>query len=93
MLRVRPLSDEEGQALSRLVKRSHDATVAQRAMVVLHSYQGFSPPKIASMIFWSEAWVHRVITEYNRIGRDALYPKKNPGPEPKFTPALRRVLV
>ncbi len=93
MLRVRPLSDEEGQALSRLVKRSNDATVAKRAMVVLHSYQGFSPPKIASMIFWSEAWVRRVITEYNRIGRDALYPKKSPGPEPKFTPALRRVIV
>jgi transposase len=93
MLRVRPLSDEEGQALSRLVKRSDDATVAKRAMVVLHSYQGFSPPKIASMIFWSEAWVRRVIAEYNRIGRDALYPKKSPGPEPKFTSALRRMIV
>jgi transposase len=93
MLRVRPLSDEEGPALSRLVKRSHDATVAKRAMVVLHSYQGFSPPKIASMIFWSEAWVRQVIKDYNRMGRDALYPKKNPGPEPKFTPTIRRVIV
>ena len=86
MLRVRPLSDEEGQALSRLVKRSNDATVAKRAMVVLHSYQGFSPPKIASMIFWSEAWVRRVITEYNRIGRDALYPRRVPGPSPSSLP-------
>jgi transposase len=93
MLRVRPLSDEEGPALSRLVKRSHDATVAKRAMVALHSYQGFSPPKIASMIFWSEAWVRQVIKDYNRMGRDALYPKKNPGPEPKFTPTVRRVIV
>jgi transposase len=93
MLRVRPLSDEEGPALSRLVKRSNDATVAKRAMVVLHSYQGFSPPKIASMIFWSEAWVRQVIQDYNRMGRDALYPKKNPGPEPKFTPTVRRVIV
>ncbi len=93
MLRVRELSDEEGQALSRLVKRSSDATVAKRAMVVLHSFQGFSPPKIASMIFWSEAWVRQVIKDYNRMGRDAPYPKKNPGPEPKFTPAIRRVIV
>jgi transposase len=93
MLRVRAISDEEGQALSRLVKRSNDATVAKRAMVVLHSYQGFSPPKIASMIFWSEAWVRQVIKDYNRMGRDALYPKKNPGPEPKFTPTIRRVIV
>ena len=32
------------------------------------------------MIFWSEAWVRQVIKDYNRMGRDALYPKKNPGP-------------
>ena len=75
MLRVRELSDEEGQALSRLVRRTNEATVAKRAMVVLHSYQGFSPPKIASIIFWSEAWVRQVIKDYNRMGRDALYPK------------------
>jgi transposase len=93
MLRVRELSDDEGQALSRLVRRTNEATVAKRAMVVLHSFQGFSPPKIASMIFWSEAWVRQVIKDYNRMGRDALYPKKNPGPEPKFTPELRRVIV
>ena len=45
MLRVRPLSDEEGQGLSRLVKRSNDATVAKRAKIVIRSYQGFSPPR------------------------------------------------
>jgi hypothetical protein len=47
MLRVRELSDEKGQSLSRLVKRSNDPTVVERAMIVLHSFQGFSPPKIA----------------------------------------------
>ena len=92
MLRVRELSDEEGQALSRLVKRSNDPTVAKRAMVVLHSFQGFSPPKIASFL-WSEDWVRQVIKDYNRIGRDALYPKKSPGPEPKFTPEVRKAIV
>ena len=44
MLRVRELSDEEGLALSRLVKRSTDPTVVKRAMIVPHSFQGFSPP-------------------------------------------------
>ncbi len=44
MLRVRELSDEEGLALSRLVKRSNDPTVVKRAMIVPHSFQGFSPP-------------------------------------------------
>ncbi len=45
MLRVRELSDEEGQALSRLVKRTNEATVAKRAMVVLHSFQGSPRPR------------------------------------------------
>ena len=34
-----------------------------------------------------------MIQDYNRIGRDALYPKKSPGPEPKFTPTIRRAIV
>lgn len=50
MLRVRDLSDEEGQALSRVVKRSSDPTVVKRAMIVLHSFQGFSPPKIEGLV-------------------------------------------
>ncbi len=74
MLRVRPLSDEEGRALSRLVKRSNDPTLVKRAVIVLHLFQGFSPPKIAGMVLWSEDWVRRAIKEYYRIGRDALYP-------------------
>jgi transposase len=93
VLRVRELSDEEGQALSRLVKRSHDPTVVKRAMIVLHSFQGFSPPKISGLVLWSEEWVRRVITDYNRVGRDALYPKKSPGPERKFTPEIRKAIV
>jgi len=50
MLRVRELSISEGQALSRLVRWTKDVTVMKRAMVVLYSYQGFSPPKIARMV-------------------------------------------
>ena len=56
MLRVRELSLSEGEALSRLVRRTKDVTVMKRAMVILHSHQGFSPPKIAQMVSWSEDW-------------------------------------
>jgi hypothetical protein len=34
-----------------------------------------------------------VIKDYNRLGRDALYPKKSPGTEPKFTPEIRKTIV
>lgn len=76
-----------------MVKRSNDPTVVKRAMIVLHSFQGFSPPKIAQLVLWSEDGVRRVIKDHNRLGRDALYPKKSTGPEPKFTPEIRKTFV
>jgi len=93
MLRVRELSVSEGQALSRLIKRTRDVTVRTRAMVVLHSHQGFSPPKIARMVWWSEDWVRRIIKDFNRMGRDALYPRKAPGAPATFTREHRQALV
>ena len=75
------------------MKRPNDPTVVKRAMIVLPSFQGFSPPKIAGLALWSQDWVRRVIQDCNRVGRDALYPKKSPGPEPKFTPTIRKAIV
>ncbi len=93
MLRVRDLTLEEGRYLSRLTRTTRDVTVLKRAMVVLHSYQGSSPSKIARMIGWSLAWVRRIIQVYNRMGRDALFPERTGGREPTFTKAVRRRLV
>ena len=93
MLRVRELSLSEGEALSRLVRRTKDVTVMKRAMVILHSHQGFGPPKIAQMVWWSEAWVRRIIKDYNCLGRDALYPKRAPGAPLTFTQEHRQAIV
>ena len=93
MLRVRDLRPEEGQSLSRLARTTRDVTVLKRTMVVLHSYQGFSPPKIAQMIGWSEHWVRRIIRDFNRMGRDALFPNRSGGREPVFTSKERQQLV
>jgi transposase len=93
MLRVRDLSPDEGEAISRTMNRTRDPTVMRRAQVVLHSNQGFSPPKIARMVFWSEEWVRRVIKDFNRMGRDALFPNRAGGRPPTFTPSIRQALV
>src|SRR5579859_4475284 len=93
MLRARHIPTEEGESISRLMDRTRDPTMMRRAQVVLHSNQGFSPPKIAAMVFWSEGWVRRVIKDFNRMGRDALYPTRAGGRPPKFTPPLRRAMV
>ena len=42
------------------------------------------------MVFWSEAWVRRVIKDFNRMGRDALYPNRAGGRPPTFTPPFDR---
>lgn len=93
VLRVRDLTPSEGKALQRLTRTTKDVTVLKRTMVVLHSYQGFTPPKIAQMLFWSEHWVRRIIKDFNEMGKDALYPSKAPGKEPVFTKKIRQQLV
>lgn len=65
----------------------------KRTMVILHSYQGFTPPKIAQMLWWSEAWVRRIIRDFNEMGVDAVFPDKAPGREPTFTAPVRKRLV
>ena len=67
--------------------------MVRRCQVVLHSNQGFSPPKIAAMVWWSEGWVRRVIKDFNRMGRDALFPERSGGQPPKFTRSIRRRLA
>lgn len=79
--------------MSRSVKTTRDVTVMKRAMVILHSYQGFSPPKIAEMVWWSEDWVRRIIKDFNRMGKDALHPKKAPGAPPTFSEEQRQAIV
>lgn len=93
MLRVRNLSIAEGKYLSKLARTTRDVTALKRAQIVLHSYQGFSPPKIARMVWWSEAWVRRIIKDWNRLGRGALFPDRAGGREPTFTKPVRRALV
>ena len=93
MLRVRELPLGESHYVSRLCKATRDATVRTRAMIVLHSMQGFSPPKIAHMVYWSPAWVRRVIRDFNRMGTAALYPNRAGGRPPKFTKPIRQKLV
>lgn len=93
MLRVRELALSESHYVSRLCKTTRDATVRTRAMIVLHSMQGFSPPKIARMVYWSPAWVRRVIRDFNRMGTTALYPNRAGVRPPKFTKPIRQKLV
>src|ERR671921_947457 len=79
-VRVRRLSDEEGQRLQRLVRRGEPKTTTsviryRRAMVVLASAGGNSVPVIARLVAADEDTIREVIHRFNELGMRALDPR------------------
>ena len=89
-VRVREISNEEGNRLLRAVRRSSGSIVTwRRSQVVLLSAQGMDPPKIAEVTFTSPDRVRDVIHNFNADGFDALYPRYRGGRPPKHSEAQR----
>jgi transposase len=85
-LRVRELSNEEGNRLLRIVRRSSGSVVTwRRAQMVLLSAQGMDVEQIAKVAFTSPDRVRDVINNYNEDGFESLYPKYSGGRPPTFT--------
>jgi len=65
-VRVRDISNEEGNRLLRLIRRSSGSAVTwRRAQMVLLSAQGMDVPQIAQVTFGSEDRVRDVLHNYN----------------------------
>ncbi len=85
-LRVRELSNEEGNRLLRIVRRSSGSVVTwRRAQMVLLSAQGMDVEQIAKVAFTSPDRVRDVINNYNEDGFESLYPKYSGGRPPTFS--------
>ena len=85
-VRVRDISNDEGNRLLRLVRRSSGSVVAwRRAQTVLLAAQGMDVPQIAKVTFSSEDRVRDVLHNFNRDGFDSLYPRYAGGRPPTFT--------
>jgi transposase len=94
VLHVREISNDEGNRLSRLVKRTNNVVTMRRAQVLLHSAQGFTPPKIGEMLWISTDWVRHIIKEFNEQGFDSLRPKPRGGGRPRvFDDEIRLEMV
>lgn len=93
VLRVRELSLEEGQKLQRILRHSQDAIEFKRAQIILASYQGNTPPRIAVIALMSEDYIRGVIRSFNEHGMAMLKPRWGPGRPPKFTDEQRKALV
>jgi transposase len=90
-LRVRELSNEEGNRLLRVVRRSSGSVVTwRRAQMVLLSAQGMDVEQIARVAFTSPDRVRDVINNFNDDGFESLYPKYSGGRPPTFSLPQRR---
>ncbi len=89
-VRVRELSNEEGQRLLRIIRRGSGSVVTwRRAQMVLLSAQGMDVPAIARVTFTSPDRVRDVLHNFNADGFDSLKPRYAGGRPPKFELAQR----
>ncbi|MDQ4132832.1 MAG: helix-turn-helix domain-containing protein, partial [Actinomycetota bacterium] len=90
-VRVREITNEEGNRLLRIVRRSSGSVVTwRRAQMVLLSAQGMDVAQIATVAFTSPDRVREVLPNFNDDGFDSLYPRYAGGRPPTFTLAQRR---
>ncbi len=83
---MREVSNDEGNRLLRIVRRSSGSVVTwRRAQMVLLSVQGMDVAGIAKVTFTSPDRVREVINNFNEDGFDSLYPKYAGGRPPTFT--------
>ncbi|MFG2236084.1 IS630 family transposase [Streptomyces sp. NPDC048723] len=75
-VRVRTLTEQEGQKLQRIVRRGSTSTVRfRRAMMLLASARGNTVPVIARLVQADEDTVRDVIHKFNEIGLACLAPR------------------
>jgi transposase len=90
-VRVREITNEEGNRLLRIVRRSSGSVVTwRRAQMVLLSAQGMDVAQIATVAFTSPDRVREVIHNFNDDGFESLYPRYRGGRPPTFTLPQRR---
>jgi transposase len=93
VLRVRDISNQEGQHLSKVIRRSKDPIEVRRAQVILASAQGFAPTKISLIVGMTADYCRTLIHEFNESGLDMLKPRWRPGVKAKFTDEQKQRLV
>jgi transposase len=82
-VKVRKITNDEGNRLLRIVRRSSGSVVTwRRAQMVLLSAQGMDVGQIAKVAFTSEDRVREVLHTFNDDGFDSLYPRYAGGRPP-----------
>lgn len=93
-VKVRRLTDQEGQRLQQIGRRGSISTVRyRRAMMILASAGGNRVPVIARLVLADEETVRDVILCFNEIGLACVDPRWAGGPFPLLRPRQHRPLV
>lgn len=87
LVRVRRLTDQEGQKLQQIVRRGSTSSVRdRRAMMLLASAGGNRVPVIAKLVQADEDTVRDVIHRFNKIGLALSGPSVDGRPSPPAQP-------
>ncbi len=83
---LRPITNEEGNRLLRIIRRGSGSVVTwRRAQIVLLAAQLMPAARIAEVVFSDPDSVRDVIHNFNRDGFDSLYPRYRGGRPRTFT--------
>src|SRR5436309_7720062 len=95
---LREISNEEGNRLLRMIRRSSGSVVTwRRAQIALLAAQRMPAPRIAEVVFSDPDTVRDVILNFNRDGFEALYPRYRGGRPRTFSlpqrQAIKRIVL
>lgn len=92
-VKLRPISDVEGQTLVRVLRRSQDPIAQRRATCVLAAATGMKVPQIARNQWIDETLVRRILHAFNAQGLASLGNRYGKGRPRKFDDQTRRKIV
>jgi transposase len=88
---LRPISNEEGNRLLRIIRRGSGSVVTwRRAQIVLLAAQAMPAARIAEVVFSDPDTVRELIHNFNRDGFASLYPRYRGGRPRTFTRPQRQ---
>jgi transposase len=93
VLRVRSVTNEEGNSLRTSIRHSNDPIEMKRAQVILASAQGFRVQQIYVFSGMTEGYIRTLIHQFNTDGLAMVKPRWNPGDRHKFSQHTRDRLV
>ena len=89
VLRVRPITNDEGNRLRTSIRHSDDLIEMKRAQVILASAQGFTVQKILVFSGMTEGYIRTLIHQFNTDGLAMFKPRWNPGDRHKYSKETR----